>query len=401
MKLTKLACISMLGLCPSVFAVNLFQLDATVGTQSASYGFNTAQEAINAFQQQKLQQHFTYVGTEQVAVDLNYRGLGLILDYAAGSTSLNLNIPSLSISRTFSGGTRDQSQSLLYDFFKSGDILGQIMKKLAETSPVDPIAGNPNSLMSQMVASDYNSGFTSTVSNIAQQAGQAAGTPNLVGLGLRFGSFKQSDFKSNSVALPLSYTIRSDIDPRRQLIINIPLAQTDTQGAKSYYVGSGVTYRRPMNDNWTLAPSFQYAITGSADLGSVAQIVSGSLTSTYIINRDSYDIGIGNMVGYYKTLKFSSSGYSFDPGIKNTVLRNGAMLSMPLAALGRNMTIEYSLVDTRFTGSALYMKSYDELGITIGTNKSATSARSYLRGGISYLHSAQSKGFTANFGYWF
>jgi hypothetical protein len=130
-------------------------------------------------------------------------------------------------------------------------------------------------------------------------------------------------------------------------------------------------------------------------------MVSGSLTSSYVINRDGYDIAIGNMVGYYQTLKAQAGDFSYDPGIKNTIFRNGVMLSQPINAFGKGMSIEYSLIDTRFTGDALYTDGYDEIGITLGTNKSANSARSYLRAGVSYLTSSTAKGFTANLGYWF
>ena len=39
--------------------------------------------------------------------------------------------------------------------------------------------------------------------------------------------------------------------------------------------------------------------------------------------------------------------------------------------------------------------------VTLGTNKSAQSSRSYMRAGATYLFSPQSKGFSLNFGYWF
>jgi hypothetical protein len=77
------------------------------------------------------------------------------------------------------------------------------------------------------------------------------------------------------------------------------------------------------------------------------------------------------------------------------------MLSQPINAFGQGMSIEYSLIDTRFTGDALYIDGYDEIGVTLGTNKSANSSRSYLRAGLTYRFSDKAKGLTANVGYWF
>ncbi len=391
-----------LAFCQSALAADMFKVTTTVNGATTSQNFSVAMDSFDSTKEAAIKARLPgYTSTSAASVNLDYRGLGLNLAYAANSTTLKLDIPSIGETRTFTGATRDQSQEQLKDFFKKngGDVLNRIMKKLAEVSPTDPIAGNPNSLQSQTVASDFDKNFTSHASNI--KAPQTASTPNLLGLGLRFGSYDMDGRKSDSYTIPLSYTVRNDLDPRRQLTISAPLTYTTVEGAKVYSGNLGVAYRMPMNDAWALTPSVGYAVTGSTDLGSVGQIVSASLTSSYVINLDKFDLAIGNMVGYYQTLKLSSGDYSFDPGIKNTIFRNGVMLSQPTDIFGKGMSIEYSLIDTRFTGDALYIKGYDEIGVTVGTNKSANSSRSYLRGGVSYLTSDKAKGFTANLGYWF
>jgi hypothetical protein len=66
------------------------------------------------------------------------------------------------------------------------------------------------------------------------------------------------------------------------------------------------------------------------------------------------------------------------------------------------MTIEYSLIDTRYVGGDKpFLDVFQEFGITLGTNKSAYDARSFLRGGLTYMHASGASGFTANIGYWF
>ncbi len=408
-KMMRLTVLALAIGCPiashSALAAEVFNVTGTVvggTTQTRSFGFSSAEDVL-AFPN-NLQNYFSnYVTqTEAATVNVDYRGLGMTTSFANLSNDLVFVVPSLGITQTFSGANRHESQRLFSDFMKKngGAILNQIMKKLVEVSPHDPIAGNPNSLMSQMVASDFANGFFSLNSNIAGKGDEKPN--NLIGIGVRVSSIRQEDgLRNNSMTLPFSYTVRADIDPRRQLIFNAPLTYTEVGGAKAYNLGFGAAYRTPMNDNWTLTPALNYGAAGSKDLGAFGQAVSASITSSYVINGNGYDLVIGNMVGYYRTLKLSAGDYSYNPDIANLVFRNGVMYSQPINAFGKKMSIEYSLIDTRFTGTALYNEGYDEIGITLGTNKSASSARSFLRAGANVLFGPKTKGFSLNVGYWF
>jgi len=408
MRLARILALAPLAFVLPTHADDLYRFQVTMNGRTSSFGFQTTQETIDAFSNNSLSRYVQgYTGAQAVDIAVDYRGLRIQTAFPnafggpANYTELRFTIPSLGIDQRFTGVDRDDSADRLFDYLKSSDLLGLINKKLVAVSPFDPIAGNPNSMMSQMVANDFAGGMGDAGGRSAgAQAGKES-SPNLIGLGLRFGQYRQADVDSKSVTLPLSYTIRSDIDPRRQLIISMPVSRTDVQGATSYYTGLGLAYRVPLNDYWTVTPSGNYAVTGSKDLGSMAQMASFSLTSAYVFELSHMDLTIGNMVGYYKTLRFSHDGYSYDPGISNTVLRNGVMLSSPLTVFGKAMSIEYSLIDTRFSGSELYLSNYHELGVTLGTNRSASSARSFLRAGASYLFSSKSKGLTVNLGYWF
>lgn len=378
----------------------VFDLDTEVSGVRTSSSFTSVEDAFGALRNEKFSTiNPAYTGVEEARVDVNYRGLPMVTTYPNfGSPLLVLNIPSLGITQTFNGGTRNASEDQLKEYFKKNidDILGRLGKELAKTSPVDPIAGNPNSLMSQLVMNDFNNAFTSFATNI--KGGESG---NLIGIGLGFGQFRQDGITSRSYTLPLSYTFRNDLDPRRQIAFRLPITFTDADGSKGYYVGLGGSYRFPVTDNWALMPAVNYALAGSQDLGSLAAIASVSLTSSYIIGFDKFDLAIGNMAGYYKAVKAKSGDYGYDPGISNTVLRNGLMLSHPVTIGGSTMSIEYSLIDTIFLGDDLYVDHFDEIGVSLGTNKRATSARSYFRSGISYLHSSKSKGFNVTLGYWF
>lgn len=353
----------------------------------------------------------TYDGTQQANIDANFNSLMMSLSFpntgfTGAGAQLALSIPGLGVSQTFAGANRDISKELFVDYLKKTNIIGQVMNYQAANSPTSPITGR-GGMLPNAVSSDFNQNFTDTATNIASQSSAASAasqdkiTPNLVGAAFSYGSLTGLNKNTKVMTVPLSYTIRNDIDPRRQLVLSLPLTQIDTDGAKSYAVSLGAAYRLPMNDNWTLTPAGKVSGVGSVDMATIAGMYSLSLTSTYIWEFDNYDVSMGNMLGYNKTMKFKSGDYSFDPGISSTALRNGVMLSQPVNWGGNKLSVEYSAIDTRYMGTKLYIDNTQEFGITVGTNKSAFSARSFLRGGLTYLHGKDTKGFTANLGYWF
>ncbi len=403
-------------------SAELFSADLTVGANSAHLSFTRAEDVVDVVKTQNLSQQLNYTGVEQATAIINFRGLGFILPYPAlNSTQLNFVVPKLNINLTFNGNggsvsaARDDAQHQLVDYLKNGNLVGQIQKELARSSPVDPTAGNPGSLQSRMVMNDFNTSFTSFASNIvapqvdasaaagSSAASGASGAPgsNLSGMGMTFGNYSQGGLTSRSLTAPFAYTIRSESDPGHQFTVRVPITVVDTDGAKSYYGGIGFTYRVPITKYWALAPGLSYGVAGSKDLGSVAQIASGSLTSSYEIPIGSQQITIGNMIGYYKTLKLKIADYEFDPQISNTVYRNGLMWSIPMNPFGLRTALELSYVNTIFTGTPLFSNTYNEFGFSIGSRRGQSGLKAYLRAGVTYLYSPTAHGASLNAGAWF
>lgn len=391
-------------------STNFFSLTATVGAGCGSFGTNTAEAFLDELKTSGLStiSGISYTGVEAASISANFNKLPISLAFPnTGSTGsgavLTFAIPALGVNQTFQGATRDDSRDQLKDYLKKNDIIGKIMKYQAENSPYSPIAG-PGGLIPTQAAASFDDNFTNTATNIAAPASAAATggkSTNLAGVALSYGSLNVADSSTKVTTLPLSYTIRNDIDPRRQLVISLPITQIDANGAKSYEAGLGVAYRVPMSDQWTLTPGVKLGVTGSKDLATLAAVSSGTITSTYIWELPNFDVALGNQVGYYKTMKVGSGDYSADPGITSTTFRNGVMLSQPVSFGGQKMSLEYSLIDTRYTGSKFYVDNTQEISITLGTNKRAFSARSFFRGGLTFLHGKDTSGVTANFGYWF
>lgn len=403
-KATILAGTAALLLSQGLSAAELFTLDLKVGPQTGSTSFSTVQQLFNQLDTAGLKQVVDgYSDTANATARVDYRGLGMTID-AVGS-SVTLKIPGVITDKVFDqGATRDDNLNALEDFFKrdGGAILSAIQKKLAATSPVDPIAGNPNSLQSTMVASGFDQSFTAFATNVKAAPATMAQTSDssgLVALGLRFGSYSQSGLRSESVTLPLAYTFRG-LGEGRQFSFNLPITVGQVGSAKVVQGGLGVAYRHPMNDNWALTPAVGLGAAGSIDLGSAAAMTSYSVTSQYTIPLDEYEVSIGNMIGRYETLKIQTKDYAYDPGISNVIFRNGAMLSKPVEFGGKPMALEFSAINTVFTGTEVYNKWTNEFGVTIGTRK-GSDLPSYLRTGISLLQGQKSHGVSLNFGYWF
>jgi hypothetical protein len=200
--------------------------------------------------------------------------------------------------------------------------------------------------------------------------------------------------------VPLSYAFPPD--PTRPFALDGELQYTDTEGARTYNVTLGASYRIGISERWFLIPSANYGITGSEDLGSLGQIVSASITSAFrIYESPGYSLWMGNGISYLRTLKTSVSDYSFDPNLRNTVFVNGLVLSTPLPAMGANTWIEYSVSDTRYTGSDVFNRRYDEVGVAIARSSSSRTNPSYWRLGVNYLNGSHSKGGSVNFQYSF
>jgi hypothetical protein len=118
---------------------------------------------------------------------------------------------------------------------------------------------------------------------------------------------------------------------------------------------------------------------------------------------------MGNMAGYYLTLPVRFGEYSVDYDLRNTIVKNGLLFSLPLQQpiWGRNFSIDAYVTDTRFFGDALYSDNYQEVGITFGPMRSADKLEPNLSShpigiGIKYVQGGgDAKGFELTFGYRF
>jgi hypothetical protein len=341
-----------------------------------------------------------YTQTSVAQAQGRFDDVNMVLRYTSASTTLSYSFPELGLNGSFTGNTRDESEQQLVDFLKKSDILGKILHYQAQHSASSALTG-AGGLIPMLGTTDFATGFD-TASKIA--TGGEAGTPNnLIGVGLGYSTYNVNGGgeQVKTTSLPLSYTYRSDGDARRQVVLSMPIMDAKPGDAHAYNFGLGLAVRLPVGDNWTLTPGVRYSVVASLDRATVSTVASGSLMSTYVIPMQGFDLAVGNMLALYKTGKFKSGDYSFDPDIKLKMTRNGLMASVPTTAFGSNMAAEFSLIDTRYLGEKPFVSNSQEIGVTLGTNRNASNHHSFLRAGLSYVRSNVTRGLTLNLGYWF
>lgn len=434
------------GLAMSAEARKPFELDFSVNDGANTLndvGFTTVQEAIAEIDLDRLGGQLNYdPNGSQVSVAMDFRGLDMSMEFAANGGTLAFSVPGLQITEQFQGrgeGVREQRADALDQLEtyleQNPDALKRILTRLAQVSPIDPLAGNPLSLMSQTQGRNFAHGFTHKVSQVygcsttafnrnggvqlaardegwalgcgipvmvasagqhgdlfreAQDRAAALRGENEIGIGLSYQSTTADvaggSYKSSSVNLPLSYTAKFNADPRKKFRIDIPLSYTDAEGAKSYSVGLGLAYTHPISDVWTITPAVGAGVTGSEDLGSAGGVVSYSIASAYSWRIGDWGLSMGNMVGKYDSLGLTLGDIEAEADISSTAFVNGLLLSGPGSLLARDMVIEYHITDTRLTGDEVYAEYYDEAGVSVGWIKQRHGVITrYLKAGVSYL----------------
>lgn len=196
----------------------------------------------------------------------------------------------------------------------------------------------------------------------------------------------RTETSSSIITLPLSYTVVFDSNPQRKLIFSTPLSFVQSEGSTAYQAGLGVGYSHPLSNSWSLTPSVGMNLVASKDMALASAILSYSLTSSYTFELAEWGFNIGNMLGSYSSQKLKIGDYESDPGISNTIMTNGLLVSGPGSLLANDLVLEYFVNDTRFMGDDLFTDNSQEIGINIGKIRSRGEVvTSYLKGGISYM----------------
>ncbi len=342
-----------------------------------------------------------YTSTSALNSAITVLGVAGTVNYPANSTAVTLQIPEFGVNQTFIGGTRRDSAILLRKYLEDNpDLLARVLKRQAATSPLSPITGT-GGVLPNAILGDFASSFADTPTRIASTQGAASqSAQSVLGAGVVLSSNRVLGAQVKSLAIPLSYTVRNDIDPRRQALLRATLGTLDTAGSRSFQGRFSAGYRFPMSDQWVLTPMGGLSFAGSRDAAYALGIWNGSMASTYTWEFENFDLTMGNMLGYYQSFKLPVK-YTADPGLRVFALVNGFFLSQPVSFGERRLSLEYGFSDSRLGGTKLYQRNSQELTISLGTNKRALSARSFLRATLALQRAKDSKGASLSVNYWF
>lgn len=408
---------------PLALATDPYSTIITVNNSTVlNQGFTTVTDLLNTFTDASFKTFDPNNLPATSTIDL--RGLtGVVLNYQpAGGGSpaqLTLQIPSLTINKTFSGSNLDQSEQLLKSFLEGNggqSLISKLSNALAASSPIDPIAGNPTSLLSSMVNANFSAGGSGAgvdagvsgggVSVGAGGAAQMGGQPqNFLALATHFSSYTQHDNDTEIVSLPLSFT-HDFSDPRYALTFDIPIAYMKSDGAQSGSVSFGAGLRLPAAERWSLTPMLRVGAGGSEDLGAAAVIYSGGLMSDYrFLPVGGVRIGLLDMVTYYKTSSVKIGNYDSGYDLSNVVYRNGLDFSGETGwrVSGIPTTWGAQVVRTDFTGDQLFCRYSNDFSLSIGTRQRRGEVLwNALRLGVTYTYAGEDiRGFGVNMGYTF
>ncbi len=368
--------------------------------------FSQIEDLFDTVKEENLHREFqdakgSYTRRSGVDAELMVRGLPTSVSYAEGSTALVFEIETLGIREEFEGATRDASEQKFRDHLETNgnDLLTRMLQEMVKSTPIDPLAGNPKSLMSNMNAED----FGGVLAGAMQFSAQTMASP--FGASASIGQYSSNGYDTRVLSVPFEYTYQLESDPRKQVKVSAPLTYLDYSGPKAYTGSLGVSYRHPINDDWSLTPGVRAGAIGSVDMGSAGVLYSASIKSDYNIYHNDLKINIGNLLGVYKSSSIDAGDFEVDYDLSNHITRNGVSLegATDKKMFGKPTSWQAAVTHSYVMGDEVFVDSYFDLIISFGTRYSDGGDNwDSLRFGLSAtVGNNDYKGFGLNFGYVF
>lgn len=352
--------------CPSSAYADLFSLTLSQNGKTTIKEYTSVLDIFDSYEDGQLGTILEgYNTTDSATGILNFRGIRMELDYAANSV-LTFKVPTLGIDQTFGapGGTQELSFKAFKEYLKANqnNLLTKILKESVSNTPYDSIAGNPSSLMSQMVDSSFVNPVSSamTAALASQQTGgffvyfPSGGTHKIKGS-------DGVERTATTFNMPLGYTFK--FDNNWALGIDLPLSYIDMDGSVTYAAQFGANLLIPLyKDKWYLTAGARVGATASEDSLSGGLLYMGTVASNFSFNVGKTTFTVSNMYGRIKDYTLDVEDYNIDYGLDNNVFKNGLQVAHPLT---EKTKLSFFFYDTRYTGSDLYIDAYDEVGISI------------------------------------
>ncbi|UPY38525.1 hypothetical protein [Sediminicoccus sp. KRV36] len=339
------------------------EINYNVDGQTGQRGFSTVQGIVDALSGNALNSVAgSYTPNSPATADMNIRGIQGVASYAANSPALRVQIPVAGLDRTFQGATREASARLFQRYLEGSEgsgTLNNILRAGVHSSPIDPVAGGPNSALTQLSVTDFSAA-----------ANASAGRGSGFGIGARIGGFTAAGYDSYNMTLPIDASWR--ITERDTLSFDLPLAYTNSGGATSYAANGGVLYRRQVTEDWQMQFSGRVGAAGSIELGAGSGIYGLGMVSSYrFALGDAWRMTVVNAINYVSTFPASIGSISVNYNVANTVFRNGIIINRDLdyQLAGFPLSVSGYAVDTRFAGSPVYVRNFQEFGVFVAPGR--------------------------------
>ena len=333
-----------------------------------------------------------YANTD-FSANLTFLGISqaIMANSNPSGTAVQLQIPGINFSRTFSGSTRSNVENQIQDFFvKDGSaVVGDFLSYVARQSAVAVTDGNPSSSTALMANDSFvSNGFTPanevTFETVTGATTTTQTQSNLSGLGIGFnsGSFTANGIKGTFNDFAIPFKIR--FTDRVSLTGAVPFDLLDVDGAKIYGVGLNLALpvRIAVMDkenptNWRLTPLVGISGRGSKDLAGGGVIWMAGLNSCVDYRVSSkLIICMVNQVTVHEGIKIKYADYNFDPNVDQQMLKNGLRFVTPLSP---RITGDLFVIETNYLkdaavknfttyGASLSYRLTPKTNITLGGN---------------------------------
>jgi hypothetical protein len=310
--------------------------------------------------------------TDDLAAGLDLRGMASTYSWTAATGVLKFEIPGV-LHVQFTGS--DYQEALdRFEAWLKGDFEGSLAPKasltallqgLVKHSPVDPVAGNPNSLQSRMLSSDYRLG---TEGPFTSGDGPLDPSTNLVGLGIEYSHFSGGSFSGEAVELPIDYRFNLR-NPKWSVLVNLPLTATFTEGQWSILASGALGAQFRPTDWWALTPMLRIGAAGSIDVGALGVLYGFTLTNHMrLFEWRGMRLAMGNMAGFTKSVDGIKIGdYELTYDITNPVLRNGGYVEGEFDLFGIPAGWKVFGSNMLLFGDDLFAESQNEVGAQLST----------------------------------
>lgn len=326
----------------------------------------------------------------------------VFVDPTSGATvSDNAGTP---CSFTYNGLTRQDSYNAFdadtgdIDTPNSALLARCLSRSLSRFSPVDPLAGNPYSLLGSMAkaALDLSEGGSLVEQDDLDDQANSAGDPWIIGAAYSGGSAGRFSLDRFDARVAKGWRVFEG--NRARLKLDIPFSYTTVQGAAAYSGQIGLGLEMPLkNKVWSIEPRVSYGVALSVDQATAGHIVQGTITSRVALNGLGRGrLVIGNMIGYSTTLN-TPGGLNLNPEFNKFLFRNGLAYDLPLKLrLGnRSTSVRGSYTFTNFTGERLFNNNFHEITLSFGIRGREATARALRDVFRINLSTVQAKGFSA------